>query len=63
MGVTAPCTSTCVEPSELTWCIELDEGVLVTIHILHVEEMRDTVLKSHERRDSRIFITKYLIKV
>ena len=29
--------------SELTWCIELHEGVLITIHILHVEEVRDTV--------------------
>jgi hypothetical protein len=46
-----------VELSVLTWCIEVHEGVLITIHILHVEEERDTgnigvVLK---RRDSRIF--------
>jgi hypothetical protein len=48
-----------VEPSELTWCIELDEGVLVTIHILHVKENYERYSKhwSHKRRDSRILNT------
>jgi hypothetical protein len=48
------------KPSELTWCIELDEGVLITIHILREEGERDTVNIGVKREDLeagvRIFI-------